>query len=326
MSVRTVSARLLGVLGAFLFGIATVAAQGFPDRPVQIVVAFPPGGSPDVLARFLAKKLGAMWNKQVLVINRAGAAGNIGAESVAHSAPDGYTLLLAHTGALAVNPSLYRHLPYDPIKDFAPISLVAQVPNVLVANPALPVHSVQQLIAYAKAHPGKVTYGSSGLGGVMFMAMEYFKMLSGTQIKAIQYRGTGQMMSDLVGGRIMVTFNGITGLLPYIKSGQLRALGVGSKQRLALLPDVPTVDESGVKGYEMSTWYGLVAPAGTPKAIIDKINASVREAVKSPEIVKDFSSLGAIPLTDTPAQFSEYIRSETKRWAVVIKKTGAQLD
>lgn len=326
MSAKTISARFLGVLGALLFGISIADAQGFPERPVQIVVAFPPGGSPDVLARFLAQKLGAMWNKQVLVVNRAGAAGNIGAESVARSAPDGYTLLLAHTGALAVNPSLYRHLPYDPVKDFAPVSLIAQVPNVLVANPAAPVHSVQQLVAYAKAHPGKVTYGSSGLGGVMYMAMEYFKMLSSTQITAIQYRGTGQMMSDLVGGRIMVTFNGITGLLPYIKSGQLRALGVGSKERLALLPRVPTVDESGVKGYDMSTWYGLVAPAGTPKAIIDKINTSVREAVKSPEIVKEFSTQGAIPLTDTPAEFSRYIQSETKRWAVVVKKTGAQLD
>lgn len=326
MSAKTICARLAGVLGAFLLGIANAGAQDFPDHPVQIVVAFPPGGSPDVLARFLAQKLSTIWNKQVLVVNRAGATGNIGAESVARSAPDGYTLLMAHTGALAINPSLYRHLPYDPAKDFAPVSLVAQVPNVLVVNPKLPVHSVQQLVAYAKAHPGKVTYGSSGLGGVQYMAMEYFKILSGTQITAIQYRGTGQMMSDLVGGRIMVTFNGITGLLPYIKSGQLRALGVGSKQRLALLPAVPTVDESGVKGYDMSTWYGLVAPAGTPRAIIDKLNASVRDAVKSPEVAKEFSTQGAIPLTDTPAEFSRYIQSETKRWAVVVKKSGAVLD
>ena len=312
------------ILAATFPSTSLQAAESYPSRPVRLVVPFPPAGTTDLMGRITAQKLSEMWPQQVIVDNRGGAAGQIGAELVARSPADGYTLLLGHIGTLAVNPGLYPKLRYDVLKDFAPVSMIAHVHNMLAVHPSLPVKTVKELIALAKARPGTINYGSAGAGSVSFLCMEYFKLLAKVDIVHVPYKGTGPMMIDLIAGQTSLTFTGIPGLLPQVQAKRLRAIAVGSDKRLPLLPDVPTVIESGVPGYEVVQWYGVVAPAATPREIVMKINADVVKFLASPDMAAKMSSEGGIPASSTPEQFGALIKSEMERWAGVIKATGAK--
>ncbi|HSN22327.1 MAG TPA: tripartite tricarboxylate transporter substrate binding protein [Usitatibacter sp.] len=295
------------------------SAEPWPSKPIRLIVPFPPGGSTDILARPIAQKLSQALGQQVIVDNRGGAGGTIGADLAAKSAPDGYTLLMGHIGTLAVAPSIYPHLAYDPVKSFAPVSMVATVANVLVVNPSVPANTVGELVAYAKAHPGKMSYGSGGNGSAAHIALELFKQRTGTDIVHVPYRGTSPSVTDVVGGQIAMTMTGVPPVLPLIQAGRLKALGVSSLQRVEALPDVPTIAESGVKDFEATQWYGIVAPAGTPEAIVAKLNHELREILGSPEIRERMKSIGAVPSPTTPEEFARHIRTETDRWRAVIQ-------
>ncbi len=317
---------LLLLTAPFLTTSTHAADSTYPSRAVRIIVPFPPAGTTDLMGRIVAQKLGEAWSQQVIVDNRGGAAGQIGAELAARSAPDGYTLFLGHIGTLGVNPGLYPKLRYDSLKDFAPISMIARVHNMLAVHPSLPVKTVKELVNLARARPGGINYGSAGAGSVSFLCMEYFKMLAKVNIVQVPYKGTGPMMIDLLAGNTSLTFTGIPSLLPHTQSGRLRAIAVGSEKRLPLLPNVPTVIESGVAGYEVVQWYGLLAPTGTPREIVMKINADMAKFLASPDMVQRMASEGGIPAPSTPEQFGILIKTEMERWAVVIKATGAKPD
>jgi tripartite-type tricarboxylate transporter receptor subunit TctC len=245
--------------------IATAAhAQNYPSRPIRLIVPFPPGGSTDILARALAQKITEGLGQAVVIDNRPGAGGSIGSEAAAKAAPDGYTLMMGHLGTLAVNPAIYKNLPYDPVKSFAPVALMAIVPSVLVVNPRVPATNASELIAYARANPGKLTYGSAGSGSTSHLTTEYFKLATGTDILHVPYKGIGPMLTDLISGQISIGINGAPAVMQYVNSGRLRALAVTGAKRLPSLPQIPTLDEAGVKGFDASGWYGIVAPAGTP--------------------------------------------------------------
>lgn len=312
------------LVASLSFGVAQAIAQTYPSKPVRIVVPFPAGGTPDILGRILTQRLTTALGQTVLIDNRGGAAGNIGVEAVARSAPDGYTLILGHSGTFAVNPSLYSKLPFNTVKDFAPVTLIAMVPNLLVVHPSLPVHSVKELVALAKARPGELNYGSAGVGSVPYMAVEYFKQLTNTNIVAIQYRGVGPILADLVGGQISLSFAGVTAFLPHVQAKQLRALAVGTKERISLLPEVPTVAEAGIPKYEQTVWYGVLSPAGTPRDIVMKLHDEIVKALQRPDMVGQFASQGATPKTNSPEDFGEFIKTETTRWAGVIKASGGK--
>ena len=311
---------IAATLGAF--ACSAFGQSAFPSKPLRLVVPFVPGGSTDLIARIMAQKLEEPLGQQVLVENRAGAGGNIGLDYVAKSQPDGYTLIFGHVGTFGFGPSLYQKLPYDPVKDFAPIVLFASVPNMLVVHPSLPAKNVKELIALAKAHPGKINYGSSGNGSASHLATEYFKLLSKTDITAIPYKGTGPLVTDIIAGQISLTITGVPPLLPMVQSGRLRALGVGSTKRIAQLPDVPTIAEAGVKGYESATWFGPLAPAKTPREIVTRLNAELMKILQRPDVRKRFSEEGVEPLGSTPEEFGAYIKTEIDRWGRVIKAAG----
>ncbi|MEO6973922.1 MAG: tripartite tricarboxylate transporter substrate binding protein [Rhodoferax sp.] len=313
---------VLRTLVAWIFGLALCQAglaQGWPQRPIKLVVPFTPGGSTDILARAIGQKLSQAWGQPVLIENVPGAGGSIGAEKVAKAAADGYTLLMGHIGTLAVNPSLYPHLPYDPVKDFAPVAWVARVPNVLAVNPSVPAHNVRELVALAKSRPAGLAYGSGGNGSAANLATEYFKQVTGAPLLHVPYRGTAPAVSDLLAGQIQVLFTGAPAMLGAIRSGQLRALAVSSPQRLGILPEVPTVAESGYPGFEADQWYGVVAPAGTPADIVAKLNTQINLALDSPELKARLTSEGAIATPDTPQAFGALIAREIARWRPVIK-------
>jgi len=311
-------------LAALMGGPA--AAQPYPGQPVKLVVPFPPGGSTDIIARAMAQKLTQLWGQQVIVDNRPGAGGVIGADAVAKSPADGYTLLMGHVGTLAVNTSLYPKLPYDPLKSFAPVSMVAVVPNVLVVHPSVPVKSVSELIAYAKAHPGKLNYGSAGNGSAANLAMEYFKLQTKTDIVHVPYKGTAPSITDLVGGQITLTMTGAPTVMPHVQSGRLRALAVSSLERVDALPKTPTLAEAGVPGFEATQWYGIAAPAGTPPAVVAKLNADTRKIMQTEDMRQRLSTEGAIVSTGTPEQFTAFIKAEIAHWAVVVKSAGMRVE
>jgi tripartite-type tricarboxylate transporter receptor subunit TctC len=323
-----VAIRALALCAAALaLVIAPLAgAQGYPARPVRLVVPFPAGGTTDILARAAAQKMSEAWGQQVVVDNRPGAAGNIGAELVAKSAPDGYTLLMGTVGTHAINASLYSKLPYDPVKDFAPVILVAGVPNVLVIGPALPVNSVQELIAYAKANPGKLNFASSGSGTSIHLSGELFKTLTGVQMTHVPYKGSAPALTDLMGGQVHLMFDNLPSSLAFIKAGKLRALAVTSTARAAALPDVPTLVEAGVPGFEASSWFGILAPAGTPRDVVMRINGEVAKWLASPDARDKLSGQGAIPAGGTPEDFARHIKGEMAKWAKVVKESGAKVD
>jgi len=314
------------VLGlAVLAAAGASAAQSYPARPLRIVAPLAPGGTTDIVARMLAQRFTDAWGQAAVVDNRPGAGGNIGNQIVAQAPPDGYTLLMA-VPPLTINPSLYRKAGYDPIKDFAPISLVASVPIVFAVHPAVPARSVKELIALAKAKPGSLNYASSGSGGGPHLAAALFADMAQIEVVHVPYKGSGPAMSDLLGGQVQMQFSGLPPLLPFIRSGRLRALAVGGTQRSAALPDVPTIAESGLPGYEAASWQGLAAPAATPRTIVDAVQKEIARYVALPEAKARFAEIGAEPVGGTPEAFAAFIRSEVVKWAKVIKQSGARVD
>ncbi|MBI2224662.1 MAG: tripartite tricarboxylate transporter substrate binding protein [Betaproteobacteria bacterium] len=305
---------------------ATGSAPAYPVKPVRLVVPFTPGGSTDIVARIIGQKLDEAWKQQVIIDNRPGAGGTVGVDFVAKSAPDGYTLVMGHVGTFGFGPSLYSRLPYDSVRDFMPITLFANVPNMLVVNPSLPVKSVKELIALAKSRPSELNYGSAGSGSAAHLTVEYFKLLSKTDITHIPYKGTSPMLTDLIAGQTSLTITGVPPLYPHVKSGRLRALGVASARRLSVLPELPTIAEAGVPGYEATTWFGPLAPAKTPKEIIARLNAELLKILQRPEVRKRLGADGAEPVGSTPEEFAEHIKTEIGRWAKVIKESGVHVE
>ncbi|SFM99702.1 tripartite tricarboxylate transporter substrate binding protein [Variovorax sp. OV329] len=309
------------------------AQAAWPTKPVRIVVPFAPGGTTDILARAIAPELSKAFGQQFIVDNRAGAGGNVGAEIVARAAPDGYTLLMGTVGTHGINRALYPKLPFDPIKDFMPITLVAAVPNVMEMNAEkarqLGINNVKDFIAYAKTHPGKLSMASSGSGTSIHLAGELFKSMTGSFMTHIPYRGSGPALLDLVAGSTDVMFDNLPSSMQQIKAGKLKALAVTSAQRSPALPDVPTVEEAGgpaLKGYEASSWFGLLAPAGTPPDIVNRIQQEVAKSLGTPAIKEKLVAQGAIPSGNSPADFAKLIDSEHKKWAAVVKASGATVD
>ena len=304
----------------------SVAAQLFPEKPVRMVAPYPPGGTSDIIARILGQKLFDAWGQQIVVDNRAGANGSIGCELAAKSPADGYTLLIGNMTPIAANPSLYRKLGYDSVRDFAGVSLVAAGPNVLVVNPALPVKSVQELIAYAKANPGKLNFGSGGAGSPAHLAGELFKTLTGVAMTHVPYKGTVLSVNDLIAGQVQLVFSDAPPAVPHVKSGKLRALAVTGARRTPLLPELPTVAESGVPGFELDNWWGILVPAMTPKPVINRINAEIVRIMQTADVKERFGNLGVEAIHGTPAEFDAYIKSEYAKLAKIIRASGAHAD
>ena len=302
------------------------ASSAYPNKPIRMVVPFTPGGSTDIMGRTIGQQLTQAWGQSVVIDNVPGAGGSIGADKVAKAPADGYTLLMGHIGTLAVTPSLYPKLPYDPVKAFAAVAWVARVPNVLVVHPALPVRTVQELVAYAKANPGKINYGSGGNGSAAHIATEYLKLQSGTQMQHVPYKGTAPAVTDLVAGQIQLMFTGVPAVMAQVKAGQLRALAVSSPHRVKAVPDLPTVAESGYPGFEADQWYGVVAPANTPPEIIAKLNQQINKTLATPEIASRLESEGAEATPNPPRVFADLIASEIKRWRIVIEKGGVKVE
>jgi tripartite-type tricarboxylate transporter receptor subunit TctC len=310
---------------AALTVIAPAAAQNYPNRPVRFIVPFAPGGNTDVQGRLIAQKLTEAWNQQVVVDNRAGAGGTVGVEMLAKAPADGYTIALASFGNILVGPSLFPKLGYDPLKDLAPVVLVSLPPGLLVVNPALPVKNVSELIAYAKANPGKLNYGSAGNGTWNHLFAEHFKALTGIQMTHIPYKGANPAVTDVMGGQIQLSFAPFPAALPQIKSGRLRVLGVTSAQRSPVLPEVPTVAESGLPGYSAATWFAVLAPAHTPAAVIAKLNKDINAVLARPEVKAAFAADGTEPAGGTPEQLRESMRTGIKQWGELVRNLGVKL-
>jgi tripartite-type tricarboxylate transporter receptor subunit TctC len=322
--------RLLTCLLAFaalaMPGARAADTAAFPAHPVKLVIPFPAGGPLDAVGRAIAQKLTDAWGQSVIVDNRPGAGGNIGADLVAKSPPDGYTVVMGALSTHAVNPSLYPSMPYDAVKDFAPITRVAVTPNVLVVNPALPVHSVQELIAYAKAHPGKLSFGSGSNGSAGHLAGELFKVDAGVDMVHVPYRGAAPAMQALLAGDTQLMFDNLASAMPQVKAGKLRALAVTTAKRSPLVPDLPTMAEAGLKDFDISTWFGLLAPAGTPQPIVAKWNAEVTRILDAPDMRERLALQGAEAAPTTPDEFARYIAAELKKYAPIVKASGAKVD
>jgi tripartite-type tricarboxylate transporter receptor subunit TctC len=294
-------------------------AQTYPSKPIRFIVPFPPGGGNDTIARLVGRKLSASMGQQIIVDNRPGAGGTIGAEAAARSAPDGYTMFLAGVASHGINPNLRRNLPYDPLKDFDAVSLIASAPLLVVVHPSLPVKSVKALIAFAKSHPGELNYASNGPGSSSHLAVELFDLMAGVKMTHIPYKGLSLALTDLLSGQVQVMFSSAVAAMPQVKAGRLRALAMTGSKRSPAIPDIPTVAEAGVPGYETGSWYGVVVPAGTPKAAIDRLSKEIQAAVKSPDFQAKLNEEAVIPIGSTPAAFDKHIRAELARWAKVIK-------
>jgi tripartite-type tricarboxylate transporter receptor subunit TctC len=305
---------------------AAAQSTGFPHKTVRIIVPYTTGGSNDVIARLLAQQLQTQWGQPVVVENRPGAAGNIGSAEVAKAAPDGHTLLLTNINITSMNPALIANMPFDPQKDFAPISLLGTTTLALVVHPSVPANSVAELISLAQKEPGRLNYASSGNGSPQHMSAEMFKAMTRTQITHVPYRGAAPAVADVVGGQVQVTVGVVNQLIAHIRSGRLRALGVTSLKRLAQLPEVPTLDEAGVRGYESEIWLGLAAPGATPAPLIEQINQDVRRAMSSPEVVSRLQGQGIDVLLSTPAQMRQRSLDDLKRWGDIIRTAGIKLD
>jgi len=317
---------LFAALACALAGLGTAGAADYPTRTVTLVVPFPPGGGVDAMARVVAHKLTEAFKQQFVVENRGGAGGTIGTKAVARAAPDGYTLLLGHTGTISINPSLYANMGMDPRKDFAPIGLVASLPVALLAHPSFPAKTVADVIAMAKKEPGKLNLGSSAVGTGGYMSAELFKSEAGVDVAIIPYKGTAPLMNDLLGGHVPVAFGVLPPALGNLAAGKLRAIAVSSKKRFSLLPDVPTFDESGMPGFESDLHYGVLAPAGTPKEIVDKLSAELRKLVGNEEIKKRIQLEGGDPMTSTAAEYAADIDKEEKKWGGLVRKLGLKVE
>lgn len=306
---------------------STAFAQGtFPNRPVTLVVPFPPGGGTDTGARIVAQKLSQKWGQTVVVENRGGAAGMIGAEIVAKAKPDGYTLLMGNIGTQAINPLLYKKLPYDAERAFAPISLVAELPLVMLVNPQVPAKTAKEFISYAKGQPGKLSYSTSGAGSAMHLAAEMFKGASNTFVLHVPYRGGGPAVSDLIAGHVQLSFATVLEASGHVKAGTLRALAVTGDKRVSALPDVPTLSEAALPGFNSISWIGLLAPSATPKDVVEKISADVRELIAAEDTNRKLTELGAVPQGNTPAQFQQMIDNDRKRYEQVIKEKNISIE
>jgi len=297
-------------------------AQVYPAKPVRFIVPFAPGGGNDVIGRLVSSSLSERLGQQVVVDNRGGAGGIIGSELTAKAAPDGYTLLLGHIGTLAINAGLYPKLSYDPIRDFAPVCLVATAQNILVVHPSLPARSVKELIALAKAKPGQLNFVSGGIGGAGHLAGELLNSMAGVQMVHIAYKGAGPALTDLVAGQVQLMITNMPAAMPHLKSGRLRALGVTGANRSPLMPDLPTISEAGLPGYELTNWFGVVAPAATPRAIVERLNEAIVSGLKTAEMRERLAAVGAEPVGSTPAAFAAHIKSETGKWSKVIATAG----
>ena len=315
-----------------LLGLTFVApalaqtADSYPNRSITMVVAFPAAGTTDILARLIGQKLTEKFKQTVVVENRPGAGGNIGTAYVAKAAPDGYTIMMGTIGTQSINPGLYKKMPYDAAKDFVPITRAAMVPNLLVVNKDAPFNTLPEMMAYEKANPGKLTYGSSGNGTTLHLSGELFNLMSGSKITHIPYKGSTPAVADLMGGQISMIFDNMPSVIQQVKSGRLKALAVTSAQRNPQLPEVPTIQEVGVAGYEVWSWFGLLAPAATPQPIVDKLNASIVDIIKQPDVQAKIIELGAVPVRETSAEFGAFIEAETLKWAKVIKEANIGMD
>ena len=312
------AAALCGALAAF----AVSAAESYPSRPVRFIVPFPPGGGNDIVGRIVAQKLAEGLGQQVVVDNRGGAGGTIGTDITAKAAPDGYTMLVNNI-SLAVNHTLFRKLPYDTLRDLAPVSLVGRQPNIVVVHPGLAAKSMRELIELARAKPGQLNYGSGGNGTASHLATEMLKLMTRTDLVHVPYKGLGPALTDLIGGRLELIISTLASALPQMKTGKLRPLAVTTARRSSFFPEVPTMQEAGVNGYEFSTWYGLLVPAGTPQAIVDRLNQEARKAVASPALKEQFISQGLEPAASGSQEFGAYLKSEVAKWGRVIKASGA---
>ncbi|MPS30439.1 MAG: tripartite tricarboxylate transporter substrate binding protein [Alcaligenaceae bacterium] len=320
------SARAAGLAALVsLMSAGPAAAASYPDKPVRVVVGFSAGGTTDVAARIIAKELGEDLGQSFVVENKPGAGSNIGAELVARAKPDGYTLYMVAVTS-TINQTLYKNLNFDIVKDFAPIALVIKVPNILVVNPSLPVKNVQELVAYVKAHPDKLSYASSGSGTSIHMAGELFKLRAGVDIPHIPYKGSAPALTDLIGNQVQLMFDNMPSAWPHVQAGKLRALAVTTAERSATAPDLPTMMESGYDKFDVSSWFGLIAPKGTPPEVIAKVNASVQKALAKPDVQQRFKDLGAVTARTTPEQFGKFIKDEVDTWATVVKASGAKVE
>ena len=317
---RTVLALLL-----FLSFNLVHAQEAWPSRPVRFILPFPPGGGTDILGRLIAERLSAGLGQPVVTENRGGAGGNVGAEAAARSAPDGYTIVLV-APSLAISPTLYSKINYDPVKDFAPVSLVATVPNVMITQASLPVLTLQDFIAFAKAKPGSLNFGSGGAGTSNHLAGELFNIVTGAKLVHIPYKGVNLAMQDVLAGNVHLVFIGIPAAAPHIKAGKLRALALVAPQRSSALPEVPTVAEAGLRDFEVTTWYGVLAPAGTPRNVITRLNGELVKIMHSPELKEKLAATGTEPHTSTPEEFAAYIKSEIAKWGDVVRKAGVKAD
>jgi tripartite-type tricarboxylate transporter receptor subunit TctC len=322
--------RFVAVIAAWLALACVCSAQpcavAFPVKPIRFVVGFTPGGPSDILARALGQKLAERWGQQVVIDNRPGAGGNLAAEIVAKSPADGHTWLLGNNSILATNQSLYRGLNYDPVKDFAPVALVAIQPNILVVNPAVPAQSVPELILFVKQNPGKLNYASSGSGAAAHLAGELFKAMAGVDMVHVPYKGAQPALTDVISGQVQLMFATSASVVPYVKAGRLRALAVTTAQRSALMPELPTMSESGVPGFEATTWHGVVVPVATPLDLVQFLNEEINFALKQNDIRERLIALGAEVAAGTPKEFADYIAREIPKWARVVKDSGARAE
>ncbi len=324
MRLSVVCARLMAVAVA----CAAIGgwAQPYPAKPIRIIVPFPAGGSADIMARVVGQKMTETWGQQVVIDNRSGAGGNIAAELAAKSVPDGYTLFLCTVGTHAINQTLYGKLPFDPMKDFSAVAYIAGVPNVVVVHPSIPVRSVKELIAFIKARPGHINFGSPGTGTSVHMSGEMLKVLAGLDMTHVPYKGNPQAVTDLMAGQIELMITNMPSVIPYIQSGRLRALAVTTKARSPALPDLPTMEEAGLPGYGSSAWFGLVSPAAVSRDIVSKLNAEVVRIVELADVKRNLASQGADPLVMTPDEFDAFMKAETAKWAKIVKASGTRAD
>jgi tripartite-type tricarboxylate transporter receptor subunit TctC len=322
MRVSTLAAFLVSFSATAAF---TAAGADYPQKPIRLIVPFAAGGGNDAVARTIAQRLSVGLAQQVVVDNRAGAGGIVGAELAAKAAPDGYTLFLGGVGSHAINPGVHRNLPYDPVKDFAPVSLIASAPLILVVNPAVPANSLREFIALAKANPQTLNYASNGSGSSSHLAAVMFESMTGTRMTHVPYKGLAPALVDLLAGQVQAMFSSVVAILPHVQAGKLRALAVTGEKRLALIPDVPTVAEAGVAGYQAVSWYGILAPAGTPPDIIRKLNDEIVKAIRQPDMKQAFALEGAEPVGSSPQEFAAHIRAELSRLGKVAREAKIEL-
>jgi tripartite-type tricarboxylate transporter receptor subunit TctC len=313
-------------IAACVLAASNVFAQGYPAKPVRMIVGFPPGGGTDVVARVISAKVQEWWGQPVTVENRPGATGTIGADYVAKSAPDGYTLIMGHVNSTGLAPNLFPKLPYDPIKDFAAVSYVGYVPNVLAVHPSVNVKTVKELVALLKANPGKYNYASSGNGSTQHIAGEVFKQLTGTSIVHVPYKGSGDAIKDLLAGVVAMNFDTMPPVMPHIQAGKLRGLAISTPKRLAQLPEVPTFAEEGITGFDVTNWYGVMAPGGTPREIVAKLNADINKAMQVPEVRARLEGVGTQLREMSVAEFEAFMKAEVAKYAKIIKDTGVRIE